>query len=148
MKATLKFMLLAAIVTIVAGPSRMFAQSASEAAPARKWAGTWEGKQDGVPSVVLKITGSGDALQGQAEFYVLIGHDGGPPTSAGTMTAPMIHPHVQGNDLEFQVIRKDRYGNPTDKPVLNFTMELTGDRAARLNRTGDDPLELDMVKME
>src|SRR5271170_5056476 len=118
MKTTLKLMLLAAIVAMVAGPSlRVSAQTPS--ADAGKWVGTWEGKQYGVPSVILKITKNGDALQGQADFYILIKNGGGAPTDAGKMTAPMIHPHVQGGDLDFQVVRKDRDGNPTDKPVLN-----------------------------
>src|SRR5271155_2640757 len=117
MKTTLKLMLLAAIVAIVAGPLlRAFAQTPST--DAGKWVGTWEGKQYGVPSVILRITKNDDSLQGEADFYILIKNDGGAPADAGKMTAPTIRPHVQGSDLEFQVIRKDRDGNPMDKPVL------------------------------
>jgi len=147
MKTTLKLMLLAAIVAMVAGPSlRVSAQTPS--ADAGKWVGTWEGKEYGVPSVILKITKNGDALQGQADFYILIRNDSGVPTNAGKMTAPMIHPHVQGNDLDFQVVREDRNVSAAEKTVLNFTMEPTGDRAAKLNRTGDEPLEVEMVRVE
>src|SRR5271163_2065637 len=105
MKTTLKLMLLAAIVAMVAGPSLRVSAQTQSAPVTSKWVGTWEGKLDDVPAVILRITEKGGALQGEADFYIVKRNDDGTPTSDDKMTVAMVNPHVQGNYLEFQVIR-------------------------------------------
>jgi hypothetical protein len=117
---------------------------------AQTLAGTWVGKQEGVPSVVLRITENGSAIQGQVDFYLLKKVDDGAPVNAGKMTTPMVNPHVQGNALDFQIVRQNRSGDPADKTVLNFALEPTGGHSARLTRTGggEASLEVDMSRVE
>jgi hypothetical protein len=111
---------------------------------AANWAGTWEGKRDGVPSVVLRITKTAAAFQGEADFYIVKKADGREPEAGDKMTVPMVEPHVTGNSFVFQVMR------PSDKTLLNFSLEPSGDHAAKLVRTGGDEksIEVDMMKTD
>jgi hypothetical protein len=142
-------MLLAAMVAAVVAPSLGIAQ-AGDVSTAGKWAGTWEGKLDGLPSVILKVTQGGGAVQGQVSFNLIKKVEGGEPTIAGTVTVPMVNPHVQGNELMFQVIREDRGGDPSKRAVLNFTLMATGERSAKLERAAgsEEALTVDMLRIE
>jgi hypothetical protein len=150
MKTKLAVFLLAATAAAVAAgsPSPLYAQSAP--ATAQTMAGTWEGKQEGVPSVVLRITETGNATQGQVDFYILKKVDDGAPINAGKMTTPMVNPHIQGNALDFQIVRENRNGGPADKTVFNFALQPTGDRSATLIRTGggEEGLEVEMSRVQ
>jgi hypothetical protein len=150
MKSKFMLSLLAAMIAVVVAGSRSpaFAQTSAAATAASRWAGSWEGKLEGLPSVVLRISESGEAVDGQVSFNIIKRVAGGSPAIAGTMTVPMVNPRIQGNDLAFQVVREDRNGNPGKRAVLNFTLVLTGDRSARLERAAgpENALEVDMLR--
>jgi hypothetical protein len=137
-----------AAVTIASLPSPVCAQAANASTPTL--AGTWEGKLEGVRSVVLRITDSGNAVKGEVDFYILKKLDDGPPIEAGKMTEPMLNPHVQGSTLAFQIARVNHNANPADTTILNFTLEPTGEHTARLERTGggEQALEVEMLRVE
>jgi hypothetical protein len=150
MKAKLGTMLLVAIVAaIVTGYSSPVSAQTMSASTSR-WAGTWESKRDGVPSVILKVTQDGVSIQGQAEFNLLKGSLGAAPTIAGTMKVAMVNPHLQGDALAFQIVREDRSGDASKRAVLNFVLAPVGDGAARLHRSGGDEadLEVDMLRVD
>jgi hypothetical protein len=153
MQSKFRLALLVAIIAIVvAGTSPLVLAQTSSAAKATApiWAGSWEGKLDGLPSVILKITENSDAVDGQVSFNLIKRVAGGSPTIAGTTTVAMVNPQIQGDDLVFQVIREDRNGDQSQRAVLNFTLVPTGDRSAKLERAAgpEDALEVDMLRVE
>ena len=144
--------LVAVIAIVVAGSSPLvFAQTSNASTTgAARWAGDWEGKLDGLPSVILRIRENGDAIDGQVSFNLIKRVAGGSPTIAGAMTVPMVNSHIEGDALAFQVIRDDRNGDVSKRAVLNFTLIATSDRSAKLERAAgpEDAFEVDMVRIE
>jgi hypothetical protein len=141
MRTIAKLMTFAALVAITAGnPTSMIAQAKDVPAATQRWAGTWEGKVEVHPAVILTITESDKELQGSAVFYMLRRGDGG-STIEDKMTVPMTNPHLQNKTLSFQIIRKDH-------SQAGFTLELKSDNAAILRREGGgDASEVEMSKV-
>jgi hypothetical protein len=87
-------------------------------------AGTWQGKMEEVPAVVLTVKDDQGKLSGSITFYKIV-DDGSGPRAEGKNTAALIHPVLDGKTLSFQV------KNPQDE-VTKFKMELTAENEANL----------------
>jgi hypothetical protein len=84
-----------------------------------KWIGVWQGKLDGVPSVELTLANDAGEVEGTIVFHRIM-KDGAGPHIADTEPHTLIHPHIDGNTLAFQVKR----GNGSDA-ILDMAVELT-----------------------
>jgi hypothetical protein len=151
MRIRIGVVLLAAVAAaVVAGFSSQTRAQTGESPAADRWTGAWEGKRDGLPSVILKVKQGGSLVQGQVSFNLIKAVDGGSPKIAGTMTVDMVNPHLRGNDLEFQVVREDRGGDESKREVLNFTLVSTGKGSAKLERAAgqEEGLEVEVSRVE
>jgi hypothetical protein len=93
---------------------------ASNSASNGKWVGVWQGQLEGVPGVVLTLGDDLGDVNGTIVFTAL--RDG---RIAGHATHVILHPHVDGNTLSFQVKRE---GKSPD--VVDMSLQLTsGDKA-------------------
>ena len=86
-----------------------------------KWTGVWQGKLDGQPSVELTLADDTGDVGGTIVFHA-IKKDAGGPHVISTEPHTLIHPHVDGNSLAFQVIR----GNGSNQ-VLHMIVKMTAD---------------------
>jgi hypothetical protein len=84
-----------------------------------KWIGVWQGKLDGLPSVELTLADDAGEVEGTIVFHGIM-KDGSGPRIASTEPHTLIHPHIDGNTLAFQVKR----GNGSDE-ILDMAVELT-----------------------
>ncbi len=87
-------------------------------------AGTWQGKMEQVPAVVLTVKDDQGKLSGTITFYKIV-DDGSGPRAEGKNTATLIDPELDGKTLSFQV------KNPQDE-VTKFKMDLTAENEANL----------------
>jgi len=148
MKSRVILLLAAMVAAVMVAPVGM--AQARDVSAAGRWTGSWEGKQDGLPSVIVKVTQDDGVVQGQVSFNIIKRVEGGPPVIGGKMTVAMVNPHVEGNELMFQVIRRDRSGDPSKEAVLNFTLVATGEGSAKFERAAgpDEALTVDMLRVE
>ena len=88
--------------------------------PTSNWTGVWESKLDGITAVTLTLADDAGALDGTIVFHVILKENASTPAHSGS-TEPhtLIHPHVEGNKLSFQV----RRGNGSNQ-ILNMAVEL------------------------
>jgi hypothetical protein len=68
------------------------------------WTGVWQGKLDGLPAVELTLADDAGDVGGTVVFHLVL-KDGGAAHVASTEPHTLIHPHVDGETLTFQVIR-------------------------------------------
>jgi beta-lactamase regulating signal transducer with metallopeptidase domain len=110
------------------------ARSAARVLDQSSFAGTWEGKMQGLPGVDLNLAETGSNVSGTVAFY-LLGRSkaNGPAHVTGkTYGVPILVPQVDGKVLTFEVQRKKCEGCTELGPNAKFRMELTGQNEARL----------------
>jgi hypothetical protein len=83
------------------------------------WTGVWQGKLDGQPSVELTLADDAGSVDGTIVFHAIKRDDTGPHVFS-TEPHTLIHPHMDGNRLTFQVKR----GNGSNE-ILDMAVELT-----------------------
>jgi hypothetical protein len=93
------------------------------AASNARWVGVWEGRTKDLPGLTLTLGDDSGEVGGTIVNNVM--RDG---VIVGHMAHVLLHPHVDGNTLSFQV-KDDR--NSTE--LLDISMELAGDNAAQLH---------------
>ena len=116
---------IAATLSTFSTPAMIGAQAASQSIDKAfvhpKWTGVWQANLDGVPSVTLTLADDAGEANGTIVFHA-IKNDHGHPYSFSTEPHTLIHPHIDGNALTFQVVR----GNGS-KEVLNMEVEFKQD---------------------
>jgi len=96
-------------------------ESSSTASSAR-WVGVWQGQLEGLPGVVLTLGDDQGEVSGTIVFTAL--RDG---RVAGHATHVILHPHVDGNRLSFQVKRPDGA-----EDVVDMSLNMSSDGEGQL----------------
>lgn len=106
--------------------------SAARVPEESSFAGTWEGKLQGLRAVDLKIDEAGGKVSGAVVFYSLKrSKPNGPWHTAGEMRAPLRVPDAVGNILTFEVQRHECEGC-AELVNVKYRLELAGPNEARL----------------
>jgi hypothetical protein len=95
------------------------AQSNSNA----NWVGVWEGKLEGMPGVTLTLGNDTGELGGTIVFNAV---DSAHNRIIANSTHLLMHPHIEGNTLSFEVKGPDR------SQAVHVTVKLTDDGKAEL----------------
>ena len=114
---------------------------AGTAGPNNQWIGLWQAQLGGQPSVILTLGDDTGQLGGAVVFNV-VSREGGQPHVIGHDAHVIMNPHVDGDTLHFQVIRRG------DQRLLEMAFHLTADGAAKFQcqNCGDDAPMVDMVR--
>jgi hypothetical protein len=116
------------------------ARAAAAARAGSAIAGTWQGKLDGLPAVILTVKNNGGRLSGVGVFYILRRNDGNRPKILGKTTMPLLDQRLRGNTFRLLVKR-------SDSSLTDFQMELTGKNEGQLTRIDPDGQISDAVTM-
>ena len=98
------------------------------------WVGLWQDQQSGQPGVLLTLGDDNGQLAGGIVFNI-VAHSGGQTYVAGHDAHAILNPHIDGDTLRFQVIRRP------DSLKLEMTVRMTADGNATLHcqNCGDAP---------
>jgi len=121
-------------------PSLAYAGTA-QSGPNSQWIGLWQAQLDGQPSVILTL-GDDTGQLGGAVVFNMVSREGGQPHVIGHDAHVLMNPHIEGDTLHFQVIRRG------DNRQLEMTVRMTADGAATLHclNCGDDASVVDIVR--
>ena len=109
------------------------AQSSTPARPTPAWAGTWEGKVNGLPGITLTIDDAGGKIAGSVVFYLQKRADVNAPWRVtGQDSKPLVAPRVEGNTLTFEVQHQVCDGCTERGPNARFRVALAGPNEARI----------------
>lgn len=125
MKRKLGFLILSALVLIACAVITVHspAQAGSNNGPANaRWMGVWQGQSKGMPGLTLTLGADLGEVNGTIVLNVM--RDG---TIVGHMAHVIMHPHVDGNTLSFQVKRDE-----DSTEILDMSVEPTGEDNAQL----------------
>jgi hypothetical protein len=109
--------------------------------PNSQWIGLWQAQLGGQTSVILTLGDDTGQIAGAVVFNV-ISREGGQTRILGHDAHVIMNPHVDGDTLHFQVIRRG------DQRLLEMAFHLTADGAAKFQcqNCGDDAPMVDMVR--
>ncbi len=131
-------------IACIAAATSSHAQGNSIAATSiDRWVGVWQGQLEGVPGVTVTLGNDLGEVNGTIVFTVLgAGSTTGNVEIVGHVVHLLLHPHVYGNTLSFQVNRPS--GNVNE--VLDMTLELSNDttgelKCAKCGRASPTPME-------
>lgn len=107
---------------------------------ANPWVGLWQDASGDEPSVLLTLGDDNGQLAGGIVFNI-VAHNGGQTYIAGHDAHAILNPHIEGDTLRFQVIRRP------DSLRLDMTVHRTADGKATLHcqNCGDGPT-VDIVR--
>ena len=120
MKKSASIFALSAIILACSAilPTSLTAQTGANT----RWVGVWQGQLEGFPGVVLTLGDDLGELSGTMVFTAI--RDG---AIAGHVTHNILHPHLDGNRLSFQV------KSPRDADdIVDMSLDLTNDRKGQL----------------
>ncbi len=101
------------------------------------FAGTWQGKQNGLPAVTLTVQEVGGKLTGAIVFYLQKRDTVSAPWHIeGGAIEPLIDPQVDGRRLSFEVRHATEHGSSEYGPNVKMAVDLTGQNAARMGEIG------------
>jgi hypothetical protein len=124
---------LAAVATILVGPSPLIAQAEPRVPPIAPLDGTWEGKMNDLPTIELKIDSSSGKVSGTMLFYFQERGDPSQPWHVtGGNPTPLLLPHVEGNILTFELQHHKCHTCAELGPNQKFRVELKEPNEARL----------------
>jgi hypothetical protein len=105
-----------------------------------QWVGVWQGKLDELPSVTLTLAQDTGELEGTLVLNIIEKQEG-QARIAAIEPYVLVHPQVDGNNLNFAVKKIDGSSD-----LLNFTVALTPEGKARIHCTncGADAPIVDM----
>ncbi|MBV9764535.1 MAG: alpha/beta hydrolase [Acidobacteriaceae bacterium] len=116
------------VLVVAVEPSAFGAPPQKPASADSSFAGTWEGKSDGLPQADLTITESDGKISGSVLLYFQVG-----------TAIPLVAPHGEGNTLTFEVPHPKCQGCEEIISNDKFRMELTGANEASLWMGYDQP---------
>ena len=99
------------------------------------WVGVWQGEMDGQPGVTLTLAQVTGALGGTVVLN-MVSREGGAPHVIVSEPHVLMHPHLDGNILSFQVIRSK------DSKEMRMEVKFSDDEKAQircLNCGSDSP---------
>src|ERR1700722_19441914 len=113
----------------------------SETGHNSQWLGLWQAELDGQLGVILTLGDDAGQLGGAVVFN-MVSREGGQPHVIGRDAHVLMNPHIEGDTLHFQVIRRG------DNRQLEMTVRMTADGAATLHclNCGDDASVVDIVR--
>lgn len=129
-----------ALITCASAPADSPAQAVpGTAATNAKWVGVWEGRAKDLPGLTLTLGDDSGDLGGTIVNNVM--RDG---VIVGHMAHVLMHPHIDGDALSFQV-KDDR--NPAE--LLDMSIELSGGSTAQLHcpKCGGTPFLMAMERI-
>jgi len=95
----------------------------TQSGPNSRWIGIWQAQLDGQPGVTLTLGDDTGQLGGAVVFNV-VSREGGQPHVIGHDAHVLLNPHIDGDTLHFQVVRRG------DNRQLDMTVRMTADGAA------------------
>ncbi len=107
--------------------------------------GKWEGEMNGLKAVTVTVHQSKGQMEGGVIFYVTRNDDGKGMRIVGQEERKMLETHWDGKTLRFAVGAPDF---DPDAPGVRFTMTVTGDKKAELERLGKDETTLALARVE
>jgi hypothetical protein len=106
--------------------------TAAAAVGASGFAGTWEGKQNGLPAVELTIRDKDGGVSGTIGFYFQRRGTDGKWHLAEKYTVPLLSPKLQGRVLTFETIHGKKHGSPELGPNNRYRVDFIGAKEARI----------------
>ena len=95
--------------------------------------GTWEGKENGLPSVEVRLGHQNGQLSGTITFYFQTrGADGKWHLNGNPFTVPLLSPKLEDSVLRFETIHHRQHGSPELGPNNKYRMTFLGPTQARL----------------
>lgn len=116
------------ITGIVCLAGALTCSALAESAASAQWAGVWQGKLDGQPSVTLTLAHDTGRLSGTLVLNIIMKKDGKQAYIAAVEPHALVNPRVEANTLYFDVRR-------IDGDLMNFTVALTPEGRARIHCT-------------
>ncbi len=113
------------------------AQSAGNAA----WVGVWQGELDGQPGVTLTLAEDTGELGGTVVFNA-VSREGGSAHVIGSEAHVLVHPHIDGRTLSFQV--KQTRNNREVQVAVTITAD--GKAQLRCLNCGEDNPMAELVR--
>jgi biopolymer transport protein ExbD len=106
------------------------------------FAGTWQGRMNGLPGIDLTVREADKKIAGTVVFYFQERKDINSPWQVtAEYPVPLLATHVTGKVLTFEVEHHVCHGCPELGPNVTFRMELAGPDQARLWRLEEDGTE-------
>jgi hypothetical protein len=97
------------------------------------FAGTWQGKMNGLPAVTLTISDENGKLSGSVDFYLLSRPTENDPWRVdGKATEALIAPKVDGKVLSFEVRHHINHNSREYGPNVAMRLELLENDKAKL----------------
>ena len=103
-----------------------------------RYAGTWEGMTNDLPSVELVIQTSDDRISGSIGFYFQTRGADGKWHNGEKMSVPLLSPKLEGSVLTFETIHHKKHGDPELGPNNKYRVDFIDDTEARLKILGAD----------
>lgn len=104
-----------------------------------EFAGTWDGNENGLPSVELKIQDSASGINGSIGFYFQTRGADGKWHLGEKYTVPLLRPKTEGRVLTFETIHHRKHGSPELGPNNKYRVDFVGVNEARLRILRDQP---------
>ena len=97
------------------------------------FAGTWEGKTNGLPAVELIVRQEAGKITGSIGFYFQIRGEDGKWRLGEKTSLPVLRPVINGNVLTFESIHRKQHGGTELGPNNRYHVNLAGANEMRLN---------------
>ena len=95
--------------------------------------GTWEGKENGLPSVEVRLGNKNGQISGTISFYFQTrGDDGKWHLNGNPFTVPILSPKLEGSVLRFETIHHREHDSPELGPNNKYRVTFLGPTQARL----------------
>jgi hypothetical protein len=116
------------------------------------FAGTWVGKENGLPSVELTIRDKDGGVTGTIGFYFQKRGADGKWQLGEKYTVPLLSPKLEGRVLIFETIHSRKDGSRELGPNNRYRVDFVGSKEARIRilkdqSSGDEPA-LTLVRRE
>jgi hypothetical protein len=115
------------------------------AAGSSGFAGTWEGNENGLPSVELTLQDKDGGITGFIGFYLQARGTDGKWHLGEKMTVPLLSPKVEGRVLTFETIHYKKHGSRELGPNNKYRVDFVGAKEARLRILRDKAREDDSI---
>jgi len=97
------------------------------------FAGTWQGKAEGLPAITLTVKDQGASPRGKITFYLLKRSAEKDPWHVDSKeTTPLLKPKTDGKTLSFEVAHHKFHGSKEFGPNVPMQVTLISDRQAKL----------------
>ena len=102
------------------------------------FAGTWEGRMNGLPGIDLTVTDDGGKIGGTITFYLQKRTENGPWHVTDKFATALPAPRMEGKTMTFEILHFRSHGSSELGPNVKFRLELTGENELLMHKL-DDP---------